>query len=229
MRESASRMREHADAGAAQTANRGAGAGTIEAEQQIARALDRVVEKLGGSAGAEAGRLAEAVDRTRDVRERLNELERQIRQREARERGREQGGPRAQQGRGGQSRSPGGDTASPELQRLRDEYARELQRARQSLGRMDGEQRNGTGMATPERQEFSRSAPGTEAFKQDFAGWESLRKEIDLALEKYEAAVSARLARKLTEDRLSAGGSDRVPDAYARRIARYYESLAKRP
>ena len=94
---------------------------------------------------------------------------------------------------------------------------------------MAGEQRSGTGNSTPERHEFSRSAPGTEAFKQDFDGWQSLRKEIDLALEKYEAAAFTRLARRAAEDRLSAGGSDRVPDAYKKLIAKYYESLAKNP
>ena len=82
-------------------------------------------------------------------------------------------------------------------------------------------------MATPEEQEFSRSAPGTEAFKQDRSGWESLRKDIDLALEKYEAGVSDQLAGRRTQDRLSAGGSERVPDAYRSVIARYYEALAR--
>ena len=86
-----------------------------------------------------------------------------------------------------------------------------------------------TGLAdrTPEQHECSLSAPGTEAFKQDFTKWESLRKDLDLALERYDAAVSQRLAKRLAEDRLSAGGSDRVPDDYARLIARYYESLAR--
>ena len=64
-------------------------------------------------------------------------------------------------------------------------------------------------------------------FKQDFSGWESLRKDLDLALERYESAVSERLARRIDADRLSAGGSERVPDAYRKLIARYYESLAK--
>jgi hypothetical protein len=50
---------------------------------------------------------------------------------------------------------------------------------------------------------------------------------VDLALERYESSVSRRLAKKLAEDRLSAGGSERGPDAYDRLIARYYESLAR--
>jgi hypothetical protein len=48
-----------------------------------------------------------------------------------------------------------------------------------------------------------------------------------MALERQEVAVSERLSRKRSEDRFSAGGSDRVPDGYARSIARYFESLAR--
>ena len=80
---------------------------------------------------------------------------------------------------------------------------------------------------TPEEHEWSRSAPGNESFKQDFGGWESLRKDVDLALEQYETAVSGRLAKKLAGDRLSAGGSERAPDEYRRLIAKYYELLAR--
>ena len=74
---------------------------------------------------------------------------------------------------------------------------------------------------------FSLSAPGNQAYKQDTSSWDSLRKDVNLALERYETSVSQRLARKLAEDRLSAGGSDRGADAYDRLIARYYESLAR--
>jgi hypothetical protein len=51
---------------------------------------------------------------------------------------------------------------------------------------------------------------------------------VDSALDRYEASVIARAARKGLEDRLSAGGSDRVPEDYRRLIARYYESLARK-
>ena len=78
-----------------------------------------------------------------------------------------------------------------------------------------GQPRDGLGDATPEEQVFSQSAPGNEAFKQDFSKWESLRKDIDLALERYDSSVSRRLATKLAEDRLSAGGSERGPERTA--------------
>ena len=110
---------------------------------------------------------------------------------------------------------------------MREEYARELQRARETLGRLQGTPRDSLGGSTPEQHEWSQSAPGNEAFKQDFGRWESLRKDVDSAIERHERAVSAQIAKKNAEDRLSAGGSDRVPDAYRALIARYYESLAR--
>jgi hypothetical protein len=226
MRESAKQMRDAAG-------GRGAVEGQARVEQEIARAVDRAAAALGARTG-EAQQLAEQLEQTRAMRERLNSLEQRLRDAEARERassgGRQAGqgrpGDQGRQGREGRQGS-GGSGQGGELQRLRDEYARELQRTRQTLGRMQGEQRSGQNMATPETHEFSRSAPGTEAFKQDYSGWETLRRDIDLAMERYEASISKRIARDAAADRLNAGGSDRVPDAYRRSIARYYESLAK--
>ena len=96
-----------------------------------------------------------------------------------------QGSRGSSQGQGdGQGR---GDTME-ELQQLQQEYARELQdAARMVQGSDAGGADRGGRMATPERQEFSRSAPGTEAFKQDFARWDSLRKGIANAMDRYEA------------------------------------------
>ncbi len=86
----------------------------------------------------------------------------------------------------------------------------------------------GVGGTSPEEHEWSGVDKGTEAFKQDFSKWESLRKDVDSALDRYEASIISRAARKGVDDRLSAGGSDRAPDDYRRLIARYYESLAKK-
>ena len=83
-------------------------------------------------------------------------------------------------------------------------------------------------MSTPEEHQWSRSAPGTEAWKQDYAKWDALSKDVTQALERYESNTAERLSRALTADRLRAGGSDRVPDSYQQRIAKYFESLAKR-
>jgi hypothetical protein len=113
------------------------------------------------------------------------------------------------------------------VQRLREQYQRELRRAEDALQRLQGSATSSRGGSTPEQQEFSHSAPGTEAFKQDRSDWESLRRNLDTALEKYEAAVSERAARTPSKERFSAGGSDRVPDSYSQMISRYFESLAK--
>ena len=217
MRQSAQQLRGQSpgEAGRAgqekngQDKNAGGTADKAASEQQLARALDAVATTLGGGDADDERRLAEQLDRTRDIRERLNGLERQVRDAEAK-----------------QAKQGGGNGSGGEAQRLREQYTRELQRSRESLGRMQAEQRGGGG-ATPEQHEWSRSAPGNEAFKQDFNRWESLRKDVDLALERYEAGLSARLARKTAEDRLSGGGSERVPDAYRPLVSKYFESLAR--
>ena len=235
MRESARELRDagkpQAPTGTGQPSTSAAGQ-RIATEQQIARALDKAVGKLGGAVGTEARNLADQLEQSRDIRQRLDRLEQQIREAEARERaGRTTANatPDAQGRQGDRGRQgAGGEGSGGDLQRLREQYARELQQARDTLSKLQQAQpRDGLGGSTPEQHEYSLSAPGTEAFKQDFTKWESLRKDLNLALERYDAAVSQRLAKRLAEDRLSAGGSDRVPDDYARLIARYYESLAR--
>jgi hypothetical protein len=58
---------------------------TSSNEQQIARTLDQVVDKLGGSGNAERQRLSEELNQTRDIRDRLNRLEQQMRAAEAKQ------------------------------------------------------------------------------------------------------------------------------------------------
>jgi uncharacterized protein DUF4175 len=230
MRDAAKQMRAEAAQPAHNTSRTG-DAARARTEQQLADAADKVAEKLGGSATTDARRMSEDLDASRAIRDRLDRLERQMRAAEAQARAGRAGetapGSDGRQGQRGRDGS-GGSGSGGELQRMREEYARELQRAREELSRLQqGAQRDANGGSTPEQHEWSLSAPGTEAFKQDFSKWESLRKDIDRSLERYDSDVSQRLANKLSEDRLNAGGSDRVPDGYARLIARYYESLAK--
>ncbi len=95
------------------------------------------------------------------------------------------------------------------------EHWRDLAAARQALEELAGEQ------------QFTPSSPGTEAFKQDRSSWESLRRDLGLALERYEGAVSGSPARKRDAAGLHAGGSQRAPEGYEASIARYFESLAR--
>ena len=136
------------------------------------------------------------------------------------------GGRGQSSGRSG-DRGGGDRGAAQRLEEARQAYARELQQSRDALQRLQGQQQRGGNGATPEQHEYSRSAPGNEGFKQDFSGWEALRKDIDLALEQYEASVSARLGARPGDERLSAGGSERVPDRYQPIVSRYFESIAK--
>ena len=204
--------------------------GRAQAEQQIARALDRVVGTLGGNASAEARELSEQLNRTAGIRDRLNSLEQQMREaeraRRARTRARQGSGLEGARRRRSREETGGDGKGGSELDKLRQDYQRELQRARVARRLSDAQPRNGLDGATP----GSRSSavrPRNRGLEAGSLGWDSLRREIDLALEKYDATVSDRLAKKPTGDRFSAGGSDRVPDTYRKLIARYYESLAK--
>jgi hypothetical protein len=203
------------------------GTGRGAAEQELAATLDQVAGQL----AADGSPASSELEQTRAIRDRLQRAEQQLRDAEARARDMSAGGgSRAgeSQRATGKGQSAAGGNADREVQRLRQEYQRELQRAQDALQRLQGGSNGDEGGATPEQHEFSRSAPGTQAFKQDRSDWESLRRNLDTALEKYEASISDRLSRTESKDRFSAGGSDRVPDAYRQLISRYFESLAKK-
>jgi hypothetical protein len=75
---------------------------------------------------------------------------------------------------------------------------------------------------------LSSSAPGTESHKQDFSRWDSLKKNISLALEQLQVSLAQQLAEKENRERLNAGGDNRVPEEYRELVDRYYQSLARR-
>ena len=130
----------------------------------------------------------------------------------------------------GQGEGEGGRDTLSELRELQEQYARELRDAGRMLqGSNAGGADRGGRMATPEGHEFSRSAPGTEAFKQDYARWDSLRKGIANAMDRYEAALAQRLAEREAAERVQAPLRDKVPDRYAESVVRYYQSLSRRP
>ena len=207
-------------------------------EQQLADALDRLSRTLNaadaGGAKGDSQKLADQLDQVREARDRLARLEKQIK--DARDQA--QAGRASQPGRAGRSGPEGqpgqrdarGDgQGGGDIARLQDEYNKELQRTRELMDRLQlGTPESGGRMTTPEQHEWSRSAPGTEAFKQDYAAWQSLSSDVAKVLERYEASVAGRLANALVKDRLRAGGSERVPDAYQKRVSRYFESIAKK-
>jgi hypothetical protein len=61
-----------------------------------------------------------------------------------------------------------------------------------------------------------RSAPGTEAWKQDFAKWDELKTQIAAALERAEQTAADSLRGQQARDRLNAGVTQAVPEAYRR-------------
>ena len=82
------------------------------------------------------------------------------------------------------------------------------------------------GGSTPEQWQRSVSAPGTEAFKQDFAKWEELKKNLLTALDQTESQLSDQLRARENRERLNAGRHDGVADTYRALVDRYYQSLA---
>jgi hypothetical protein len=93
-----------------------------QAEQQVARSLDQVVDKLGGAASNEARQMASELDRSREAREKLDRLEGQM--------------------KGAQGKQDG------QFEKLRDQYEQELRRTRDSLGKPSDAQRDARGGAT---------------------------------------------------------------------------------
>ena len=81
---------------------------------------------------------------------------------------------------------------------------------------------------TFEGQGMTLSAPGTEAFKQDFARWEKLRNQATEVLARAETAISKRLQAKEARERLASGADDKPPAAYEAQVNSYFKALAER-
>ena len=191
------------------------------AEQALAEVMARAASEIGeapGGASADARRWSAELGGARDLRARLADLERQL---DALE----------QADEAGPADEPGVDAADErsELARLADAYERELRRAEDLLGGLRRENPSLTGsLAVAQGLRDVRSAPGTEAFKQDFARWDELRVDVGVALERFEASRERLLEAEELTGHLSAGADDRVPDAYRALVEAYYEALAVR-
>ena len=224
-----------------------------ETEAELVEALERVAQTLWASAGqqsAQARQLSEDLERARELRDRLAEILRDMAAAAAggqpprpnadadagersEENGVQQRGAQARQSPDGRQGARGaefgnagmeGRIASLQaelIQELREmpEMAEQLRRQNPSLHQR---------LTNPDEEWFSRSAPGTEAFKQDFARWEALQRDVELALELFETSRSTELSEQETRDRLNAGPDGRMPEEYRRLVEKYYQSLADR-
>ncbi len=246
------RMRQAAEAmrqGAAQTVD------PSGKPEEMARALDKVAERLGAATGtrdSETAKLSEQLGRTQELRDRMTKLQQSMdalaragQPSQANAQG--QPGQPGQQGQPSQSPAPSQGSSSPgggqaggtaqqgageggrgaeveRLQREVNDQMREVQRLADDVRKQNpGMQKGNT---TPEDWQRSVSAPGTESFKQDFAKWESLKKSLEVALERTESQLSDQLRARENRERLNAGRHDAVADSYRDLVDRYYQSLA---
>jgi len=203
-----------------------------------------------GPGDEQSRRMSEQLARAQELRERMDSLSRELERlgQQSGPPGTQAGGQRQGRGQDGKPSSPserespssqgGGQTgqgkadgtgSGGETERLREEYARQLKATQELLGELKRDDKStgqgGTGF-TFEGQGMVLSAPGTEAFKQDFAKWEELRRQATLALEQAESNISKQLQAKVAKDRLAAGIEDRAPAEYSRQVDSYFKALA---
>jgi hypothetical protein len=188
----------------------------VETQQaaQIARALDRVANQLARAdamADDQSRKLASQREQAADLRERIESLTRELeRLNEPRRDGRETGG---------------------DLARLRDQYARQLQEARALLDQLRREDptlgQSGAGL-TFEGQGMTLSAPGTEAFKQDFSKWMELSRQVTQTLARAESTLTRKLQAREAAARLPAAVDDQPPVEYQQQVDSYFKSIAER-
>ena len=155
----------------------------------------------------QSGRLQEALAKARELQQKLDALTRELQQLQAPGRGQNRDRERLQQ------------EASRQLQQTR-ELIEELRREDPSLAS------GGPGF-TYEGQGMTFSAPGTEAFKQDFSRWQSLRDQATHALDRVSSNVAERLGQKNPRaERASSGLDDHAPESYKTQVDAYFKAIA---
>ena len=228
MRQSAEQLRSAA-ASPNPSADRNLTKSAAAAQEEVARALDKVANGL--SAGdqprdGESRKLSEQLARAQALRDQIDALTREA----SKLGGQDPSSSQSAASQSGQAGEPqAGDRNGSDVSRLRDEYNRRLQETRKLLDEMrrdDSEVMSGGIGFTFEGQGMVLSAPGTEAFKQDFAKWEALRKQVTLALDRAESSLSQRLQARQSRDRLAAGVDDKAPADYQQQVDSYFKALA---
>jgi hypothetical protein len=210
------------------------------AQQEIARALDRLADRLNlvdTPQDEESRRLNDQVTRARDLRNRMDDLTRQLEELDRQasgQRGTSQPNAQGQgqpvpdakpgQGQGGSSGDP------QDVEQLRNQIQKQMQEVRQLLNdsqRSNARTEGGPG-STFEGQGMVLSAPGTQGFKQDFSKWQELTRQVTLALDDIESTASRKLQEKTSKERLASGGDERAPAEYQEQVDSYFKALATR-
>jgi Domain of unknown function (DUF4175) len=209
--------------------------GQVGAQQDLARALDKVADKLAASSGAkdtESRKLSDQLARAQELREGLQRLGQTGQNGRGGQGGTQGSSARkapGESGEPGQGQQGGGGGTGTDLGKLREEYQRRLQETKElvdQLRRDDPNFARGGGGATLEGAGGVFASPGTEAFKQDFAKWEELRRQATQALEQAEASLSKKLQAKQAKDRLAAGTDDNPPPEYKKQVDSYFKAIA---
>ena len=239
MREAAGEIRAaagqtDASTGAAAKA-KGQTAGAAATEQDIARALDRLADALatpGGPRDETSQRLADQRAKAQELRSQIDTLTGAVEKLQARgasptasRRAQKSSGDSGKEGQG----QAGGGAGGTDLAQLREQYLQQLQQTRDlmaQLQRDDPAFAQGAAGFTFDGQGMTLSAPGTEAFKQDFARWQRLSQQATQALEHAEELLSQKLQAKEAHDRLAAGADDKPPAAYQTEVDSYFKALA---
>ncbi len=211
------------------------------AQQELARALDRLADRLNlvdQPQDNDSRRMNEQVARAREMRNRMDDLTKQLEELDRQasgERGSPQSSPSAQ-GQASQSGRPGqgqgGGTGEPAtIDELRTAISKQMRELRELLTetQKDTNSRNTGGPgSTFEGQGMVMSAPGSEGFKQDFAKWQELTRQVTLALDDVESSLTKKLQAKGSKDRLASGGDERAPAGYQEQVDSYFKALATR-
>jgi hypothetical protein len=132
-------------------------------------------------------------------------------------------------GRSGEGQAAGGGTGT-DLEKLREQYQRQMQETKDFIDQMRRDDpsltRGGGGFTFDAPTSSGISAPGTEAFKQDFAKWEEMRRQATQALDNVESSLSKKIQQKQAKDRLAAGADDNAPAGYEKQVDSYFKAIA---
>jgi hypothetical protein len=244
MQQSADAMRAAADRGnGTQRGNTAAGPQSGEARTEasaqdaMARELDRVADKLAAGTNAKDGeskKLSDQLARVQQQRDALDRISRELGQTgqqngAAASQGQSAQKTPGQSGKVGEGQQGGGGGRGTDLAKLREESMRQLQQTRELLNQLAREDQtfsHGGAGFTFEGRGMTMSAPGTEAFKQDFARWEEMKRQMTTALDQAETSISKKLQAKQARDRLAAGADDKAPPEYRQQVDSYFKAIA---